>query len=103
MSEIRDMIQHALDQDYNKANDVFGEVLSVKIQDVLDQEKIRLANQIYNGYDEYEEEDDYDTEDDQELASMSDEEIDAAIDEFEEDDVYLDDDESYEDEEDEEK
>lgn len=93
MSEIKDMIQHALDQDYNKANDVFGEVLSVKIQDVLDQEKIRLANQIYNGYDGNEEDDDYDTEDDEELASMSDEEIDAAIDEFEEEDVYYDDDE----------
>ena len=37
------MIQHALDQDWNKANKIFGDMMSAKVQDVLDQEKIRLA------------------------------------------------------------
>ena len=45
----KDLIQHALDQDFNKANDVFGEILNIKISDVLDQEKIKLSGQIYNG------------------------------------------------------
>ena len=49
MSELNDMIQHALDKDYNKANQVFGELMTVKMSDLLDQEKIKLAGQIYNG------------------------------------------------------
>ena len=55
-----DLVQHALDQDYNKANKVFGDVMGVRINDVLDQEKIKLAGQIYNGEDP----DDEDDEDD---------------------------------------
>lgn len=44
-----DLVQHALDKDYNKANKVFGNLMQAKIGDALDQEKIRLADQIYNG------------------------------------------------------
>ena len=63
MSEqINDLVQHALDQDYNKANKIFGELMSVKLTDVLDQEKIKLADQIYNGV-----EDPEDPEDDDQL------------------------------------
>lgn len=72
MSEIKDLIQHALDQDYNKANEVFGQMMTIKTQDVLDQMSMKLAGQIYNG-------EEADEEDDVELASMSDEEIDAEL------------------------
>lgn len=52
MSELtQDMIKHAIDQDFNKANATFGEIMSVKMADVLDQEKVKLAGQIYNGED----------------------------------------------------
>ena len=78
MSEIKDLIQHALDQDYNKASDVFGQVMSIKTQEVLDQARIRLAGQIYNGG---EVEQENDEEGDEELEAMSDEELDAAFDE----------------------
>ncbi len=44
-----DLVQHALDKDYNNANKVFGNLMQAKIGDALDQEKIRLADQIYNG------------------------------------------------------
>lgn len=44
-----DLVQHALDKDYNNANKVFGDLMNAKISDALDQEKIRLADQIYNG------------------------------------------------------
>ena len=46
---LEDLVQHSLDQDYNKANKIFSDVISVKLNDVLDQEKIKLANQLYNG------------------------------------------------------
>ena len=46
---LRDLVQHSLDQDYNKANKIFNDVISVKLNDVLDQEKIKLADQLYNG------------------------------------------------------
>ena len=57
MSEIKDLIKHALDQDYNKASDVFGEIMTVKMTDLLNQEQIKLAGQIYNGVEEDESED----------------------------------------------
>ena len=57
---LNDMIQHALDQNYNKANELFNDMISVKLTDVLDQEKARLADEIYNGVEP--EEDDFDEE-----------------------------------------
>jgi hypothetical protein len=69
------MIQHALDQDWNKANKVFGDMMSAKVQDVLDQEKIRLADQIYNGAEE-EIEDEVEEIDDEQLELELDDETD---------------------------
>ena len=60
--EVTDLIQHALDQDYNKANKVFGDMMGVKVNDLLDQEKIKLADQIFNDV-EPEEDDEEDDED----------------------------------------
>ena len=60
--EVTDLIQHALDQDYNKANKVFGYMMGVKVNDLLDQEKIKLADQIFNDV-EPEEDDEEDDED----------------------------------------
>jgi hypothetical protein len=54
---LQDMIQHALDQNFNKANDVFNSMMTVKMSDLLDQEKINMADQIYNGVEPDEEED----------------------------------------------
>lgn len=72
----KDMIQHALDQNFNKANEVFGEIMSVKISDVLDQEKINIASQIYNGVDPEDPEDpeDEDIDQDDELDNEEDDE-----------------------------
>ena len=88
MSDIKDLIQYALDQDYNKASEVFGDVMSVKISDLLDQEKVKLAGQIYNG--EETEGDGQEDVDDVDI-DLSDEELDAALegddDESEEDEV----------------
>ena len=46
---LEDLVQYSLDQDFNNANKVFNDVISVKLNDVLDQEKIKLADQLYNG------------------------------------------------------
>ena len=87
MSELtQDLIQNALDQDFNKANATFGEIMTMKMADLLDQEKINVAGQIYNG-EEPEDEDqlELDLEDDQEEAM--DETEDSDIEEEEEEEV----------------
>ena len=43
---IEDLIQHSLDQDYNKANEIFGSVIGTKLDDALEQEKIKMANSV---------------------------------------------------------
>ena len=62
-NHIQDLIKASLDKDYNHANKIFGEVMTIKMSDLLDQEKVRLADQIYNGATEEEEEVEIDDED----------------------------------------
>jgi len=87
---LQDMIQHALDQNFNKANDVFNSMMTVKMSDLLDQEKINMADQIYNGVEPDEEEDgdqlelDLETEDDDEEDSEWDDEEESEDDSSEE-------------------
>lgn len=71
MSDVKDLIQHALDQDYNNASKAFGSIMQIKMSDLLDQEQIKLADQVYNGADPDEDDDsqlelDFETEDDDE-------------------------------------
>jgi len=74
MSEaVKDLIQQALDQDFNKANHTFADVMTVKLSDVLDQEQIKLADQVYNGVDP---EDEEEIDDDQLELELDDEDID---------------------------
>ena len=87
---IEDLVQHALAQDYNKANQVFGDMMGTKIQDVLDQEKIRLADQIYNGAEIVDEPDEDEMDIEDEGIEAGDE--DAAEAEAEEDSEEIDDD-----------
>lgn len=64
-NHIQDLIKAALEKDYNNANKTFGEVMTIKMSDLLDQEKIKMADQVYNGAEEEEEE--IDTEELEEL------------------------------------
>tara|TARA_B100000900_G_C20505054_1_gene685467 strand:- start:205 stop:582 length:378 start_codon:yes stop_codon:yes gene_type:complete len=66
------MIQQALDQDWNKANKTFSDMMSVKLQDVLDQEKVKIADEIYNGAEEIED-DEVELDDDQLEMDLEDE------------------------------
>lgn len=51
MEDVENLIQASLDKDYNRANEIFGDIMGLKISDALEQQKIDLANQIYNGVD----------------------------------------------------
>ena len=70
---IVDLINHSLNQDYNKANQIFGDILGQKLDIALEQEKIRMADLVYNGADPDEEDlddedlDDTETGDDDQL------------------------------------
>ena len=75
MSSIEDMIDQIGSKDFNKANDIFQDVIDAKIQDALDQQKIAVAGKVFNGEEEQLELD----LDDEDL-----EELDAAEDEAEE-------------------
>ena len=56
-NHIQDLIKASLDKDYNHANKIFGEVMTIKMSDLLDQEKVKMADQVYNGVEEEPEED----------------------------------------------
>jgi len=79
---IEDLIQHSLAQDYNKANEVFGNVMTTRVADLLDQQKVKIAGQIYNDEDA-DEEDPLEDEDFEE----TEEDIEDAEDEEEEEEI----------------
>jgi len=95
MSGIQDLIQHALDQNYNKASEVFGDIMTLKMNDIMDQEKIKLAAEIYNDGVEYtqndiDQTDDLDIEDDTEIeVDPEDQEDIDEIDQMDVDDIEL--------------
>ena len=106
---IEDLVKYSLEKDYNKANEVFGNVMSIKMNDVLDQAKTKIAGQIYNeedpdpeepledeDFEENENEDEEDIEDEDTEDEDGEEEI-----EDEEDGDESEDDEDDEDDEDE--
>ena len=107
---IEDLVKHSLEKDYNKANEIFGNVMTVKMNDILDQTKAKLAGEIYNDVPPEDEEiDDEDLEDDEDDAeaeeSGDEEETDGEEEgdevEYEEGDVTPDEEDDEEDEEDE--
>ena len=46
---VQELIQYSIDKDYTQASKTFGDIMTIKLNDLLDQEKIRLSDQIYNG------------------------------------------------------
>ena len=88
---IEDLVKHSLDKDYNKANEIFNDVMTVKLTDVLDQAKVKLAGQIYNGDPEDEEiEDEIDGDDTESAEDIGDAEDEAIEDETEDNDADTD-------------
>ena len=112
MADIDDMINNVVNQDFSKSQTYFDAVMQAKMSDALEQEKIAMANRIFNldnpdgeNYEEPETDADEEVAADGEVADeseeFSDEELDAAAEEAAEYDD--DEDEEWEDEEDEEE
>lgn len=73
MSNIEDLINSVMDQDFAAAGPTFNEIMQQKLGDSLDQEKIRVAGVVFDGEEDLEDEDDFE--------EISDEEIDEIVDE----------------------
>jgi len=69
MEQIVNFIKNVKDQDFNAANQIFSELMQSKLEVQLDQEKIKVADAVYNGIepDEDVEEDEEEEEADEEL------------------------------------
>tara|TARA_R110000868_G_scaffold282471_1_gene542727 strand:+ start:8851 stop:9099 length:249 start_codon:yes stop_codon:yes gene_type:complete len=70
MPDIEDLINNVANQDFSKAGLTFNELMSIKIADAMEQQKIAVANAIYNTDEEDDDQleldlDDEDLEDDE--------------------------------------
>lgn len=83
MVDITDLINNVTDQDFANAGPTFAEIMKSKMDDALEQEKISLADQIFNGVNPEEQE---------ELEAGEDDDIDVEA-ELEDEDLEIDDDE----------
>jgi hypothetical protein len=99
---IEDLVRHSLDQDYNKANKVFGDLMSDKLNTVLDQAKMKIAGQIYNGDPEDEEEVEIDDEAEEDTENEEEVEGEEETEETEEDEEEIETEDEAEEEEEEE-
>ena len=48
MADIDDMINNVVDQDFSKSQTYFDAIMQAKMSDTLEQEKIAMANRIFN-------------------------------------------------------
>ena len=74
-TKLNDFINSISDQDFNKAAPTFHEILADKMSDALEQEKINMAGQMFNGAEAELDDDD-----------PSEEDVEAALDELEDED-----------------
>lgn len=90
MSDIENLINQAFNKDYNAAGESFVDIMNQKMSDALEQEKIRMANSIYNDAEEDDEDlddEDLDLDDDEDIVDDDDwEEIDLTDDDDDEED-----------------
>ena len=97
MENIEQLIQQAADKDYAGANTTFVDIMNQKLADTLEQEKIRVAGEIYNGI-ESEEDEQLELDLDDEEEEVATDETEATVEEDEDDvEVEPDTDESDED------
>lgn len=82
MESIEQLIQQANDKDFAAANNTFAEIMAAKMNDALDQERVKVSGQIYNGLEEE------DPEEEQLELDLDDENVEV---ESEEDDVDVED------------
>lgn len=95
--EISNFLDAIQQKNYNQAEKHFSDILGDRVSDALDQTKIKLASQIYQGEDEIDDESTDETEEDLSLENSDEEEL---VDDEEFEDEEFVDDEEFEDEED---
>ena len=66
--DVEDLIDKIQTQDFSAAKPMFAELMANKLQDILDQEKIKVAASVFG-----------DNEEDEEFEDISDEEIDEIL------------------------
>ena len=87
MVETIDFINQVIDQDFTKAAPSFNDIITSKMSDALEAERINVAGQIFNGVEDREAEDQYEldldnpNEDDDEDDDFEDEELEDAAEE----------------------
>ena len=81
VNPIEDLINTVATQDFSKAAPTFAEIMQDKISDALDQERIAVADQVFNGAEPEPEDEEISDEEAAELDDVTDEEIEDAIDE----------------------
>lgn len=68
--DVEDLIDKIQTQDFSAAKPMFAELMANKLQDILDQEKIKVAASVFG---------DNEDEEDEEFEDISDEEIDEIL------------------------
>lgn len=88
MPEVSDFLDQVISQDFASAAPTFKDIMGDLVQGSLEQEKVKLANQVFNGVDPEERaandqyvldnaEDDVDVDDEEELEAGAEEALDA--------------------------
>jgi len=84
---IENMIDYAANADFNKANAIFNDMIAQKMDAAIDQEKIAVANQIFNDVDEEELEAEADADAEEAATDVEIEDDDLTAEESEEEEV----------------
>ena len=83
MVETIDFINQVIDQDFTKAAPSFNDIITSKMSDALEAERINVAGQIFNGVEDREAEDQYELE----LDNPNDDDVDGEDDDFEDEEL----------------
>lgn len=49
MEQIVNFIKNVKDQDFNAANSIFADLMTDRVNGILDTEKVKIADQVFNG------------------------------------------------------
>lgn len=49
MEQIVNFIKNVKDQDFNAANSIFADLMTDRVNGVMDTEKVKIADQVFNG------------------------------------------------------
>ena len=49
MEQIVNFIKNVKDQDFNAANSIFADLMTDRVNGIMDAEKVKIADQVFNG------------------------------------------------------